>query len=78
MNTESLGEKLCDGYRVIATISLNGYLVEPLHEDGQGVRLFFVTKGRSPGVPFMLFKRIVSMKISYIFDKIVSNVANYH
>ena len=45
MNKESLGEKLDDGYRVYANVSLSGYLVEPLFFDGSpGVKIFFVSK----------------------------------
>ena len=78
MNKESLGEKLDDGYRVYANVSLSGYLVEPLFFDGSpGVKIFFLSKSQSPGVPFYLFKRFVSGKLSTVFDKLLGRIKNY-
>lgn len=77
MNKESLGEKLVDGYRVICPVSIAGYFVEPLRPDGTGVKLFYVNRTASNGVPYYLYKRFGASKISSIFDSIIARVLTY-
>ena len=67
MNKESLGEKLFDGYRVVAKVSIDGYYVEPLTATG-GTKLFFITKSSSQGVPFYLYKKLMSSKMAAGMD----------
>ena len=44
MNKESLGERLVDGYRVIAGIPLNAFYVEPLKADGTGTKMIYISR----------------------------------
>lgn len=76
MNKESLGEKLFDGYRVVALVSIDGYCVTPLTPNG-GTKLTFITKSSSSGIPFYLYKKFMSSKMSSAFDKILAKVQTY-
>ena len=77
MNKESLGEKLVDGYRVITGIPLNAFYVEPLKADGTGVKMFYVSRAESSGVPFYIYKRFGSYKVSSVVDKMMARIATY-